>query len=424
MSPPSLDYIAPGPALGSYAEGFEPVARAFAAQLQKSEIGAGYTVYQHGRCVVDLWGGLADRDSGRAWERDTAIVLFSVTKGLASMAMHHLAQRGKLDFDAPVASYWPGFARGGKGAITVGTLMSHRAGLAALDTPMTLDDCVNPERSDFVREALEVQAPAWVPGTRQGYHGLTFGMYVRELFEQITGESMGAYLRRELWEPLGADVWLGAPDEIDGRVATLYPPTNGERARNYGLRLFGQPRSPEARIARSVVRPESLARRAFLNPATGPGGIGRYNDVDVRRAELAWASAVGTADGVARAYLPFAQQGAHDGRRYFDPDRIAILHERRSWSHRDAVIQKPLGWTLGFLKEQGTVFSPNRESFGHTGIGGALGWCDPVAGISLGYTLNRMDWRVRSPRSIALSRALYRCEPVRRAIEDARDRAA
>lgn len=418
-TPTPLGFIAPGTALGSYADGFEPVARAFAAQLASEEIGASFVVYQHGRRVVDVWGGLADRETGRAWERDTAIVVFSVTKGLMAMAMQWLVDRGELDMGAPVARYWPGFARAGKADITVGTLLSHRAGLVGLDIPLTLDDCIDPARADFVRDALEAQAPAWVPGTKQGYHALTFGLYARELFEQIAGESPGTVLRREFFEPLGADVWLGAPPEVDDRIATLYPPTNAERARNYGLRLVQQPASPEARIARSALKKGSFARRAFLNPATGPGGIERYNAPEIRRAELAWASAVGSADGIARAYLPFAQGGEHDGRRYVSAERVASLRERRSWSPRDAVLHKAIGWAFGFVKEQSTVFSPNRASFGHPGVGGALGWCDPDAGLSYAYIPNRMDWRVRSPRAIALCRALYRCAPVRGALAEA-----
>ena len=181
-----LEFAAPSPVRGSYARGFAEVAHTFAAHFREQrEIGAGLTVYQRGQCVVDLWGGYADTDMRSRFERDTRVVVFSVTKGLAAMALHLLADRGLLDWDAPVATYWPGFAKAGKGAITVRTLVNHRAGLAALDTPVTMADCVVPQRYPFLVRALESQKPLWTPGEGQGYHAVTFGMYVRELFERI-----------------------------------------------------------------------------------------------------------------------------------------------------------------------------------------------------------------------------------------------
>ena len=172
-------------------------------------------------------------------------------------------------------------------------------------------------------------------------------------------------------------------------------------------RVVSAPRSTEARVLRQALRRDSINRKAFMVPGTGPAGIHAYNDVAVRRAELAWASATASADGIARAYLPFANRGEHDGRRFFADAILEGAKRRISWSTRDRVLQKPLGWSRGFLKEQRHLFSPHAESFGHAGMGGALGWCDPVEGLTFGYVMNRMDWRVRSPRCVALCRALY-----------------
>lgn len=406
-------HLAPFPAKGTYAGGFEPLARTFAEQLRDgSEIGASLAVYRGGECVADLWGGLADVQGSRPWVADTRVVVFSVTKGLAAMALNLLADRGKLDWDAPVASYWPEFAQAGKAAITVRTLFNHRGGLAALDEPLTLDDCLLPDRATKLRRALERQRPAWEPEKGQGYHAITFGMYARELFERIAGEPVGPFLRRELFEPLGASVWVGTPASEDASVATLYPPPLGERvARMLVEGLRGT--STEARVARAALSRESLVRRAFGNPRMGKGGLLAYNDVPVRRAELLWASATATARGLARAYLPFAGDGTFNGRSYLRAASLSPIHERQGWSDRDAVLQKPIGWSQGFLKDEPHVFSPNLESFGHAGMGGALGWCDPVQNMTFGYVMNRMDWRVRSPRTLALSRALYACEPLR-----------
>jgi CubicO group peptidase (beta-lactamase class C family) len=408
---------APWPARGTYAPGYAPVADCFAAHLRSGEeIGAALVVYRRGERVVDLWGGLADVERRTPWERHTRLVVFSVTKGLAAMALHLLADRGLLDWDAPVAHYWPGFARAGKGDLTVGTLVGHRGGLPYLDRRLRLADFCDPARREAVREALEAQAPAWTPGTRQGYHALTFGMYVGELFERAAGEPLGPFLRRELFAPLGSDAHLGTPPALDADHATLYPPSDRARiARMLGA-LATAPRSTEARVARATLAPGSIARRAFLNPSPGPRGLRAYAEPPARRAALAWAGATASADGIARAYLPFAAGGAHDGRRYLSERTLAPAYDRLGWSERDLVLQKPLGWSRGFLKEEPHLFSPTRESFGHAGIGGALGWCDPVAGLAWGYVMNRMDWRVRSPRAVALCRALYACEPVREAL--------
>lgn len=404
---------APHPAGGFYAEGFEPVARTFASQLASGdEIGAGLTVFHRGRCVVDLHGGIADVRTGEPWHAETRVVVFSVTKGLVAMALSMLGDRGRLDWDAPVSAYWPEFAKNGKEAITVRTLFNHRGGLAGLDTPLTMDDVLRPERHDRLLAALETQRPLWKPDHGQGYHALTFGMYAREVFERIAGESLGTFLRREVFEPLGSDARLGTPATYDDRMARLVPPSNLSRAKNMLLAsLEGD--TNEARVARASVQRESVARKAFLNPPPGRLGLGAYDLVPVRRAELAWASATASAHGLARAYLPFAMGGAANGRRFVAPRTLEPLYARQGWSDCDAVLQKPLGWSQGFLKEETTLFSPNPESFGHPGMGGALGWADPVAGIALGYVMNRLDWRVRSPRALALCHALYACEPLR-----------
>ena len=407
------------PAHGTYADGFEPVARVFADLLARGEeLGASVAIYQRGVRVVDLWGGVADGGSGRPWNHDTRAVLFSVTKGLASMALALLVDRGRLDPDAPVASYWPGFARAGKGSITVRTLLSHRAGLCALDRPLTFADVSDDAHHARVLEAIEAQAPLWEPGREQGYHALTYGLYARELFERIVGEPIGAFLARELFEPLGADVSLGTAADVDARMARIVPATAREQiggvARTLVRRALGHRDEPitEARIGRTLLRRGAYPRRAFENPS-GKGGVAALDDASVWRGMFASAAATGSADGVARAYLPFALGGEVDARRYLRASSIAPLCERDGWSERDHVLQKAIGWTRGFVKEEPHLFSPVRESFGHPGLGGALGWCDPVNQLTIGYVLNKLDWHVRSPRALALCHALYACEPVR-----------
>ncbi|MFK7989259.1 MAG: serine hydrolase domain-containing protein [Sandaracinaceae bacterium] len=409
----SLTQYSPSPARGTFADGFEPVARTFAQHLRRGEeSGAGFVVYHRGQKVVDLYGGVSDA-AGTPWEPDTRSVVFSSTKGLAAIALLLLHDRGQLEWDAPVATYWPGFAAAGKERMTVATLLNHRGGLPFLSTPLDLDDCLDPSRRHLVTRALEQQAPAWKPDTDQGYHAITWGMYVTELFERVAGERMGAFLEREVFGPLGSDARLGTPPEFDARFATLIPPSTPSRVRRMLTAAIIAPESAEGRVARASIAPASIPRRAFLNPRIGKGDIRVYNDEPVRRAELPWGSATATADGLARAYLPFANGGEHDGRRYVREASLTPIYARLGWSERDRVLQKPVGWSHGFLKEERHMFSPNPASFGHAGMGGYLGWCDPIDGLAFGYVMNRMDWRVRSPRCIALCRAIYDSAPVR-----------
>lgn len=411
----SLSNPAPWPARGSYADGYGNVARTFARQLELgAELGAGLAVYRRGQLVVDLHGGLADVRTRRPWTERTRVCVFSVTKGLTAMALQLLTDRGELDWDAPVASYWPGFARSGKERITVRTLLQHQGGLAALDTKLTLTDTIEPRGRALVQEAIEVQRPLWRPGEAQGYHALTFGMYARELFERVAGEGLGAFLTRELFEPLGSDARVGTGPEFDEDVATLYPKSVPGLLASTLVTTLASPRGPEAAVAREALSSAGLSRRAFLNPAIDlPGRLAAYNSVEVRRAELAWASATASAKGLARAYLPFASGGAHDGRRYLRAETLEPIYRRGGWSEHDLVLHKPLGWSRGFLKEERHVFSPVAESFGHPGMGGALGWCDPVNELTIGYVPNKMDARVRSPRALALCHALYDSPAIR-----------
>lgn len=398
---------APHPAEGRYADGFGPVARTFAAHLRTGrEIGAAFSVFHRGRCVVDLWGGTADVERSLPWTHETRAMVFSVTKGLSAMALAWLGERGVLDWDAPVAQHWPEFAAAGKGAITVRTLFNHRAGLVALDAPFTMEECI--ARPPRLLAALAAQRPLWTPGTAQAYHAVTFGMYAQALVERLTGETIGRLLQREFFGPLGADVSLGTADGV-APMARLYPPSTFARVRNTLLSALLGP-TTEVRVLRATLQRGSLQRRAFTNP---PGSPATYDVPAVRRAELAWASATASAYGLARAYVPFAMGGEAFGRRYLRPATLAPLHARQSWSELDGVLSKPIGWSQGFLKDETSLFSPNPESFGHAGMGGALGWCDPTRELSYGYVMNRLDWQVRSPRAIALARSIYDCDPVR-----------
>ena len=206
---------------GVAAPGFERVADAFAENFEKSgEVGAACCVYVDGQPVVDLWGGLANRDEARAWRRDTIVITFSSTKGPTAVCANKLIQEGRLDPDAPIAQYWPEFAANGKAKIPVRWALSHRAGLAAVDGTLTLDDVFGWDR---VVEAIAAQAPNWEPGTAHGYHARSYGWIVGEIIRRVTGESMGQYFAREVAKPLDLDFYVGLPASVEARVATLYP---------------------------------------------------------------------------------------------------------------------------------------------------------------------------------------------------------
>jgi CubicO group peptidase (beta-lactamase class C family) len=369
------------------------------------EIGAAICVTVDGVPVVDLWGGLADRASKRRWQADTPVVTFSVTKGFVALALLMLQDRGRLDLDAPVARYWPAFAAHGKADITVRTLLNHRAGLSAVDAPIQLEAFRDPVAIDTI---LANQRPAWTPGSAQGYGATAWGMYAGALFRHVAGETVGTFLRREVFGPLGADVWLGCPADVFPRVATMYPVGGGDLVRHV-LPALVRGGTVESQMYRAVLGDRSsMTAKAVGNPVLGKRRLDVVNDPEVLAMELPWKSAVGTARGVAKVYAPLACGGALGDVRLVRPESLASVTRRQSWAWSDRVVFKPLGFAQGFVKDEPTMFSPNEAAFGHPGAGGALGLADPTHRLSVGYVMNRMDHRLRSPRALALCHAVYR----------------
>lgn len=401
---------------GTVAPGFEPVLDVFRDNFaQRGELGASFAVWQGDQLVVDLWGGVADRASDRPWTQETLVPVFSVTKGLVAAAFLHLTDKGLLDLEAPVAHYWPAFAKAGKDAITVRQLLEHRAGLCAVDTPLTIEEIHgDPDKTE---RALVDQAPLWTPGTHQGYGATVWGLYTASLFRHVTGETVGTYLRREITEPLGADVFLGTPRSELARCATVEPVSTGEIAATIVPKVLGtllpgvlHRDDLEGRMYGHVLLDkQSFQRRALSNPQMGPKRLGRINDADLLTVELPWMNLTGTARGVATVYAALANKGQHHGVKIWRKAAIDALKPVSSWTHRDLVLGKPLGYNQGFQKEELHLFSPHQDSFGHTGAGGSFGWCDPSRGLGFAYTCNRMDHHLRSPRATVLAHALYRC---------------
>lgn len=392
---------------GDCMPGFEEVRRVFARSFaRREELGASVCVWHQGRKVVDLWGGHRDRRRTLLWQEDTMTTVFSTTKGMVALCFLMLADRGAFSYDEPVATYWPEFAAEGKAEVSIRTLLNHRAGLIAIDLPIRLDDLEL--RPEYVASLAAAQKPHWQPGTDQGYHGVTYGLYAAELFRRIAGESLGTFLAREVRDPLGIDLHLGLTAEMETRVSSIYPAS-------IGVLLFGMVpalffgRGTNGRVYRQVVLGRESAK-AFGNPAElGTRGVKNFNTTRVHALELPWANAISNARGLARAYAALACGGEIDGVRLVRSEALEPLRAAQSWTACDRVLRKGLGWSQGFVKEEPHMFSPNPNSFGHPGAGGALGWCDPQEELAFAYVPNSLSHHVRSPRARALAAAVYSC---------------
>lgn len=397
---------------GWVAAGWERVREAFGANLRAGEeLGAAFAAYHRGRKVVDLWGGVADGSSGEPWSEDTLALVYSTTKGATAIAAHHLAQQGRLDLDAPVADYWPGFARAGKERIPVRWLLSHRAGLPFLDAPMTAEEAF---AWTPVVEGLEAEAPAWEPGTRHGYHACTYGYLVGEVIRRAAGATVGAYLREEIARPLGLDLWIGLPAREEHRVARLIG----------GLGADPEPVPPDEDPARARERAEvAAAIEAFLGPDTylgralsAPGGAfsapGSFNTPALWGAEVPAANMVADARSVARLYAAVLGEVVDDqGRRHervLAPDQLAVATAADTTGPDVVLLNLDVQFGLGFMLHGGFISFGTPGSFGHFGMGGSVGWADPAAELAMGYVMNRMAIGVTGDvRSARLADACY-----------------
>jgi len=368
--------------------GWGPVADAFRRNFDTSgDVGAACCVYAAGRPVVDLWGGVADPATNRPWTCDTIVIIFSCTKGITAIAANQLIAAGRLDPDAPVARYWPEFAANGKDTVTVGMVLSHRAGLAAVDGDLTLDDVA---AWDPVVEAIAAQAPNWEPGSAHGYHARSFGWIVGELIRRVTGQMPGAYFAEHVSAPLALDLYLGLPADLDARVATLLP-------------------APDAALLDefAAADPGSL----FARVITGPSGLFGYGDMwntrRLRGAQLPSSNGHADARSLARAYA--ACLAPVDGVRLLDD--AALDRATRVLSEgNDVVLGQPLSFGLGFSLPPSLTPAAGPRSFGHAGAGGSLAYADRDTGLTFGYVMNQMRLGgPDDPRAARLSAAAARC---------------
>ncbi|MBL1117788.1 beta-lactamase family protein [Streptomyces sp. 110] len=351
-------------------EGFGGVADVFARNFEEfPELGAATTVFVGGRKVVELWGGVADEGSGREWERDTVVPVFSCAKGLVSVCAHLLAQEGRLDLDAPVSRYWPEFGRYGKEAITCRMVLGHRAGVPALDGVLTFEEIA--DWAPVIR-AVEEQQPLWEPDTAYEYHGHVFGFLIGEVIRRITGHTPGAYFRRAVGDPLGLRAWIGLPGaEMDGRARLV--------------EAEGRPGMPG---------PEHLLTRIVtMNGALVFPGLDEphgWNDPALLGMELPGAGATASASGLAGLYAA-AVTGIEGRRRLLAPetvtDAVREVSSGKGWLGFDMGAR----WGSGFLLDS-PAFRPmlGERSFGNDGAGGQFAFGDDEFGVGFAYVANRM----------------------------------
>ena len=347
--------------------------------VERRELGASVCVMHEGRRVVDLWGGNSDEEDTVAWTADTMVVVFSCTKGAVALCVHMLASAGELDLDLPLAYYWPEFCQHGKGLITVRMALSHQAGLPGINHPLAPGEICDFEA---MTQAIADDHPLWRPGSRHGYHAMTFGWILGELIRRVSTQTVGSFFRRHVAEPLGIDFWIGLPESEDHRVATTVMAPAG----SFGVR---------DRFDRALAerQPIQLANLHSLGDLLDPGVC---DSPIIRSAEIPAGNGIASARALAGMYAPLSMDGESDNTKLVGPAQILQMIATES-AGEDAVFLEPSRFSAGFEKappgreavtqKRGLVIS--EPAFGHSGLGGAVGFADPDGRFSFGYVMNR-----------------------------------
>ena len=378
---------------GEYDARFSAVRETFEENFASyGDVGAAVAVTIDGKPVVDLWGGVSDRDTGKPWEKDTLVTVYSTTKGMTAICAHRLVEQGLLDLNAPAATYWPEFAQAGKSEVPVHMLLSHRVGLPAVAEKL-------PDGAVFDWEtmtcALERQRPFWEPGTRHGYHALTYGWLVGEIARRVSGKNLGTFFRDEVAVPLGLDFHIGLDPCHDARVATMYPAVVSPE-------IAQQMEQRQAEVAKAMP-PELADARANISIQ------GAHNSWEWRRAEIPAANGHSDARSLARVYGALSLGGGLDGVHVLNPESIQRATVEQAIG-QDTMLPNKTRFGLGFWLCLDGNMGPNDSSFGHPGAGGSIGFADPEARIGFGYVMNQMKSGVVESDSTArrLIDALYR----------------
>jgi CubicO group peptidase (beta-lactamase class C family) len=357
---------------------------------QFGELGAAVSVWKHGKSVVELSGGFREAKREHPWTPDTIAFFWSATKGLGSACLLHALQEESITLEQRVAELWPEFGHAGKDKITLAQLLSHQAGLSALDDP--------PDILDYpaVIAALEKQTPLWPPGTAHGYHARTFGFLVDECVRRITGKRVAKYWREKFGEPLALDIWLGLPATEASRTATIYAAKSGGT-------------QTPAEFYRELAKPGTLVRKTFASPA-GLQSIAAMNTPQNRATDIVSFSGIGSASSLAKFYGMLANGGELGGTR-FKKETIGWMSTTLA-AGTDRILQVPTAFSAGFMKDPPgsprRIFGPSASAFGHPGAGGSSAFADPENGISFAYVMNQMEQSVLpNEKSLRLVDAIY-----------------
>jgi CubicO group peptidase (beta-lactamase class C family) len=391
------------------------------------ELGAAISIWQNGKPIIDLYGGFCDARHEKTWGADTLVLIWSATKGLGSACVLHVLQEHRISIDRRVAEFWPEFAQAGKEKITFSELLSHQAGLCALDARV---DILN---YGAVIKALEVQKPLWPPGTAHGYHARTFGFLLDEVVRRIAGKTLSEYWREVFAQPLDLDLWIGLPEEENPRVATVYaaksrPAAAGPEPKQFYLDL---------------ITPGTLARKTFSSPY-GLKSVTNMNTPAIRAQPIVSFGGIGSPSALAKFYSMLANGGKLDGETVFSEETIAWMTTTLA-DGMDRVFKIPTAFSAGFMKDpataQGTavssgavalakaasppnlgkgrfgnrpslgtrrMFGTSANAFGHPGAGGSHAFADPENRISFAYVMNQMEQSLLpNEKSLRLVDAIY-----------------
>jgi CubicO group peptidase (beta-lactamase class C family) len=356
------------------------------------ELGAAISVWQNGKAILDLHGGFRDAQRQQPWNDDTIVLVWSATKGLGSACLLHVLQEHKIDIERRVAEFWPEFAQAGKDSVTLAQLLSHQAGLAALDRKIDILEY------DAVIDALEEQKPNWPPGTAHGYHARTFGFLLDELVRRIAGTSVSDYWRQTFAEPLDLEVWIGLPEKENARVATMY------------AAKVGKPPEP-AKFYRDLAKPGTFARKVFGSPS-GLNAVSDMNKLENRARSFVSFGGIGSANSLAKFYAMLANGGSEpDGRFFFSRKTLDWMATTLS-DGIDRVFQIPTAFSAGFMKDSRQsarkIFGRSTSAFGHPGAGGSHAFADSENKIGFAYVMNQMEQTVLpNEKSLRLVDLIY-----------------
>jgi CubicO group peptidase (beta-lactamase class C family) len=362
-------------------EKFAAVRAAFRANFDEgSEQGARFALAIEGETVIDLIGGTRDRARELPFDETTLTPVFSTTKAMASLMIARLIDQGKLRWDQPVADIWPEFGQAGKAQVTLEQVLSHQEGLCGLAGPMEPADWFDWEA---ICRRLAEMAPLWPPGSASGYHPVTFGYIVGEIFRRADGRTLGTALHEDIAAPHELDLWIGLPDSEHARCADMRRPP--------ALPNLGEMTEPK--------------RLAFMTPWASPGGRG---GAEWRRFEIPSANGHATAPALARLMAILACDGVLDGQRLLSPGLSAQAARRRIVGD-DLVMPYHMAWGAGFIRNEGLgLYGPGEETFGHSGWGGSCAFADPDARVSGAYVMNRQSAElIMDHRSRRLIEAAY-----------------